>query len=492
MLDKFFRNAVLIAGAEMVARAKGLILLPILSRHLDTAAFGVWSQVAVLVFTLSPLVALGSENGVIRLLPGLEHDRQCRQFTAWLIFVAGSALVIGAAIALGRSWLAGAFFGPEKEYEHFLPLAALGLVATALLYAGRMWLLIRGRGRTLAAITLTQAVLTVGAVSAVIVLNGSVYAIVAAGIAADLVAGFGVLALIPAQGGMRRPDFAVIGPALRFGLPFLPAAYAMWGLNWMDRLFLVHYRGLGDIGLYTVAYSLGFAVIQMFVSPIWVMYPSAATELHNRSDHSGMTRLLHATSGTIVAITLPAIAGLWALDTPIIRVIAGPGYVGAAPIMPIIALAYFFTMMASFPSLALGFAYRQRLATLSIGLAAGVNLILNIALIPQFGVLGAASATALAFAVQFLVTWRFAAQKGPFWNGMLYPVKIAIAAAGMAALTRMLNDLLATSDVTRILVLVPTAVFFYIAFSLLLGTMPAWVTSALRQRLAGPLRPRSR
>ena len=58
----------------------------------------------------------------------------------------------------------------------------------------------------------------------------------------------------------------------------MPAAYAMWALNVSDRVFLIRYRTLQEIGVYSLAYSLGYLSINLFFNPIWMMYPPAATK----------------------------------------------------------------------------------------------------------------------------------------------------------------------------------------------------------------------
>src|SRR6202034_2195798 len=152
----------------------------------------------------------------------------------------------------------------------------------------------------------------------------------------------------------------------------------------------------------------GYAVIEIFANPVWAMYPGAATRLHNLGSAHEADRLLHATGGVMIAVVVPAIAGLWALDTPLMALIAGPGFASGAAIMPIVALGYFFLLLSSFSDLALGLVYRQYLTTLSMTAAALFNLALNFLLIPTLGILGAALATAAACLLHFLVSWQFA------------------------------------------------------------------------------------
>lgn len=479
MIRKFFRNAGIMAGAEIIARVKGVIILPLMTRYLGAMDFGVWSQVGIVVFTLSPLIVLGTDVALVRLLPGTDPDRQYRKFLGWFSFVLLSCMAAAAIVTLEGHWISFAFFGTGGEYEHFMPLVAVSFFATLLPNAGRTWLRIRNEGTTLAAATVMQAVLGIAAIGLAILSKVNLYGLVIYGMAGDLVLGLALFGFILVRQKWRQPDFSIVWPALRIGLPLLPGGYAMWGLNWMDRLFLVHYQTLAEIGVYAVATSLGYTVIQVFVNPIWAMYPNSVSELHNQGDHAGVDRLLHMTGGAMLLIALPAIAGLWALDLPIISLIAGANYIEGATVMPVVALAYLLSMMTSFGDVALILAYRQYLATLSISLAVGLNFLLNFILIPPMGILGAALATLGAFLFQLIFSTFAAGRVGPFWRQFRFPFRIGVAALAMAISVRVFSHFIGGGNVTRLAILVPVGALLYLGFVAGLRALPPSVSIAV-------------
>ena len=435
---------------------------------------------------------LGTESGLTRLLPGDDIERQYPKFLGWTLFVLLGCAVAAAFVTFGRHWVSLAFFGAGGEYERYMPLAAISLFATLLPNAGRLWLRIRNDGVALVVATVMQALLGVVAIGIAVLVGAGIYGVVIYGLSADLALGLGLFGFILARRGWRRPDYSIVLPALRFGLPLLPAAYAMWGLNWMDRLFLVHYQTLADIGIYAAATGLGYTVIQVFVNPIWAMYPNAAAELHNRRDLVGVDRLLHLTGGAMLTLALPAIAGLWALDAPIMALIAGPGFAAGAAVMPVIAIAYLTSIMASFGDVALSLAYRQYLATLSIGLAVGVNFLLNVVLIPPLGILGAALATFGAFLFQLIFSSIAASRSGPFWRQFQFPFRIGLAALAMALSVRGLDQFMGGPDAMRLAVLVPVGAVIYVGLVIVLQALPPSVSMAARGWIADHVKIRAR
>ena len=492
MIRDFLRNAGVMGAAELVARIKGVIVLPLLTRHFGTLDFGVWSQVGMVIFTLSPLVVLGTESGLIRLLPGHPVERQYRLFQGWVLFLLANATIAALAVTLGGSWLSVAFFGQAGEYEMFMPLAAASLFATTLANAARTWFRIRNDGSTLAVATVAQASLGIVAIVAAVISGFGIYGIVVVSLAVDLVLGLGLFTFILARQPRQAPDFSIIAPSLRFGLPLLPAAYAMWGLNWMDRLFLVRYATLHDIGIYAAAYGLGYTVIQVFANPVWAMYPNLAAELRNKQDLAGVDRLLHVTAGTMLALSLPAIAGMWALEAPIISVVAGPQYLQGALVMPVIGLAYLALMLASFGDIAVGLAHRQFLSTISIALGVGVNFALNLLLIPPYGIQGAAWATLGAFVVQLAASTVFAARVGPFWREFHLPFRIVVASIVMAALVRVLDGAITSSEPIRLALLIPLGAGSYVVVLVLLRAVPSSTVAVAQQWIMAHRRVRTR
>jgi O-antigen/teichoic acid export membrane protein len=471
VIRSFFRNAGVMAVAEMIARIKSVIVLPLLTRHLGPLDYGVWSQVSMIALLLSPLLSLGSEQGILRILPGQPFQKQYRMFLAWMLVALGGAAMFAALLILANSRISAIIFA-DAEYKRFVVLAAASLFTTLLPNAARAWLRIQNDGNTLAAATVAQAMLGIVAVLSAICLGAHVYGLVLLTLAGDLLLGIVFLALIVRRSGWLVPDFSILRPAIKFGLPLLPAAYAIWGLNWMDRLFLVHYQSLQAIGIYSAAYGLGYMVIQIFVNPIWALYPNSVAELHNRGDSAGVDRLLHTIGYGILILSVPAIAGLWALCEPIMTIVAGPAFQSGALVMPVIALAYLFHMLASFGDVAVGLIYRQHLATVSIALAVLVNFVLNVLLIPRFGFMGAAFATLGAFFAQLVFSTVMATRNGPFWRSFNELYRISAAAVIMALATRALGQLTGFSDVSRLLLFIPFGAVLYGGLALAFGAIP--------------------
>ena len=116
---------------------------------------------------------------------------------------------------------------------------------------------------------------------------------------------------------------------------------------------------------------------------------------------------LQALGSKLVGVGLPAVVGAGFLASDIAEIIFGTDYrQDAAPIMPWLAAAIF---VGAFKSYFLDVAFQLRQATKYQGyiaiLMALVNVVLNLLLLPRFGVIAAAWATLAAFSVGALASW---------------------------------------------------------------------------------------
>jgi O-antigen/teichoic acid export membrane protein len=91
-----------------------------------------------------------------------------------------------------------------------------------------------------------------------------------------------------------------------------------------------------------------------------------------------------------------------------------PALRAGAPVVPVVVLAYLLHGVFLLTSVGIGIAKAARRYPLITSVAAGVNLLANVALIPRLGMMGAAWATVLSYACM--------AGLGYFFSHRLYPI----------------------------------------------------------------------
>jgi O-antigen/teichoic acid export membrane protein len=157
-----------------------------------------------------------------------------------------------------------------------------------------------------------------------------------------------------------------------------------------------------------------------------------------------------------------------------------PEFWEGAPVVPVIVGAYLLHGVFLLTSIGVGIEKRTRYYPVITGTAAVSNVVLNLVLVPPFGMMGAAWATLLSYAVMAAGGFRFSQR--------LYPIPFRysrLARISVAGLATYALSLLAPSPLLWGVAFKATA---FLAFPLVLWLFGAWSWAevrALRKDLAG-------
>lgn len=432
MIRKYFKDASLLAGTELLVQLKGLLVIPFLTARFGAINYGAWSQIAVILATIVPLVILGTDSAAIRLMPGLESDKQKRFFSAWLLFMTVMACLFAAALLLLRFQFTSVFLGEATgEYLSLVPLASLWLITTAMDNALQNWFRIKNNARLLSISTLLGALLNVVAIAAMLIRNESVYELILYTLLGEIILICILAFVITRAYGWLSPDFALVIPMLRYGLPLVPGGFAIWGLNYMDRLFLLHYSSLKEVGIYAVAYSAAYRIIPIFFKPWRVMFSNSASELFDRGNNQVLQRLFDRSAGLSFALSVPASIGIFVLGSPLLKILATDEFLSGQPVLFFVSSGYIFLALQSYYATALGLIHKQVISTWINFVALFANIALNLLLVPSFSITGAAVATSLSFLICLVLSYYFTSKLNILKTNMVFPLKIIIASIFM-------------------------------------------------------------
>ena len=219
-----------------------------------------------------------------------------------------------------------------------------------------------------------------------------------------------VLALLVALWNMRtlltaRFKWHFVRESLLFSLPLLPHLAMASGLIVADRFILEHYRDLTEVGIYSLAYTLGMAmyVVTQSVAQAWL---PMFFDLAGRNEENGQL-LGRICSGLV--ILLVAIASIGMLISPLfVHLALDYRYRAAGSIVPLVIMGYLFHGVFTLLNVSIMQAKRTGFVFLVSLLAFTANMVLNFALIPKWGMDGAAWATTIAYGLEAAVAYIFA------------------------------------------------------------------------------------
>lgn len=191
-----------------------------------------------------------------------------------------------------------------------------------------------------------------------------------------------------------RLDRAVMGTLVRSAIPF----FAYWVLGSLyyrlDTILLSKLTGAAVLGWYGAAYRLFDTLVflpNIVASAILLPILSQLSTQSRPALQRAMTRGLD----TILIVGMPICVGLFTLAEPVIHLIYPmPEFVQAVPALQWLAVGLLLLYVNSILGVTLVSLNQERKLTLVAGLALVLNLGLNLALIPRFQHVGAASTTA--------------------------------------------------------------------------------------------------
>lgn len=193
-----------------------------------------------------------------------------------------------------------------------------------------------------------------------------------------------------------------------------------------------------DVGWYGAAQTVMLAFWMMPTALRAAIYPLMARYRYEAYDK--LVLLYQKASQYLIIFILPAAAGVFLLAPEIIRLIFDASFDPAVPALRWSIWAVVFGFL-NVPNARLMLVYdRQRAAAWLTGLSMSVNVILNLLLIPVYGITGAAMARTIASLAFFLLIYGYV-QRNILRSSVLpLLVRPGLATAAMATIVWQLQD----------------------------------------------------
>lgn len=406
------RGGTVALGGTVFAAALGFGLTFIVTRGLSADVAGQFFTVMAIYFVLQTLVAFGVAAGVVRFVPRFRALGRTGDLPRLLIVaiapVAGFAAVASVALWVVAPRLSTVFDAsdPSSTVVAFRLLALFlvpGVLEVALVEGTRAFRSITGY------VLIQQVVLPLGRAVAVLVAVAGGSSLVGVVLAWLLPV---ILTLVLAGGlfyfsvrgaradGWPPPTESWGGIASEYWS--FTVARGLSGaidiaLTWLDVLMVAAMVSAADAAVYAAAsrfVTTGTLALQ-------AMRLAAAPEISAalaRDDRAHASALYRVTTQWVVLSSWPLYL-LLAIFAPWILGLFGPGYDRGAPALAVLSLSMLVALAAGNVGSVLLMGGRSTWVLADKAIVLAVNLVLNLLLIPYFGIVGAAAAWAVAIVV---------------------------------------------------------------------------------------------
>ncbi|MCJ8164006.1 oligosaccharide flippase family protein [Pontibacter sp. E15-1] len=396
MLRKVLSHAAIYGLAAQVPRLAGILTLPVITRYLTTMDYGVAGVISAYVSALGILQSLGLS--VVMVSSFARYPTRYRWVWRQLHgFILLWSLVYGVLLGVILYWAI-----PGEAAENRWLLVALNVLPAILFNSmgllGGLFYQLQQRPLPIAVNSFVVGFLTVGLNIYLIAYlrlgyMGWFYSNFAGGALSFLVLGY-MMYLRERMWPIFRFSWRRIRQSLRVSLPVVPHYFSFFLLDTSDRLVMDFLRvPLPRIGSYNIASSFGLyfsaasgAVVQAATPVFMGLYAKAAS-----SDAATQARQL-TFSLQVLYLVGTSLLGLWMKEI-FVLLIRNETLQAAYPLAIIILMGYNYKPM--YLAVTNQLVYQERTSVLwKISTVAGVgNVILNLLLVPVFGIEAAAFTT---------------------------------------------------------------------------------------------------
>jgi O-antigen/teichoic acid export membrane protein len=401
--QNFFKDTGLIALVNLSVMLNGLILLPVITKILGPASYGIWTQTLAILSLIGGISGSGSLAFVRYFASETDKTKLSKGFFSVLVylFILNTFITIGLAV----------FSGYISQIFGNSILIVLLIALTLPLYTinSFMFMFFRTvRKIKIYSITfLFQNYFQILLMVILIFLGLGIYGVILGLFLSYLITEIIMLIIIIRYVGLKKPektDFAKIKTYLNFDIPYIPHNISSWVTNLSDRFIISGMLGITAVGIYSASYSLG-SLISSLIFPINVILIPALSELYDNNQFKEVKSLLEISLKYYLLMAIPAAAGISILARPIMVILSTEEIAMASTyIVPIVAISMVIFGCQAIINQPNNLVKQTKIVGITSIIGAVLNVGLNIYLIPIWGIIAAAFTTLLSYIVITVLT----------------------------------------------------------------------------------------
>ena len=390
---KLFSNTVAMSIGQFSSKVLSFLLIPLYTSILSTEEYGIYDIIVTTVTLLTPFLTLVISEAVLRFAIDNDYDNRY-VFTIGITLVAlGSGVLIllspvfslVSSIAQYRAWIIIFFFVMNlhtvliqflKGINKVTQYSIMGVISTiTTLSLNIYFLVVRNYGIIGYLLAATMSHLFV---SILIIIRNKLWKYV----------------LNP----LSIPN-EIYKEMLRFSVPMIPNSISWWVSDSSDKYVILWFLSSAEVGLYSIAYkipTLLTMVMSLFISAFQI---SIFDEFKKKDGNK-----FFETVYTSVMMTLLLAASVLIFASKYLAVVLYKnGFYSAWMVGCILIFAFVFNSLSSLIGTIYTAAKKTSVLFYSTLVAACVNITLNIVLIPDYGLYGAAFATLVSYICVWLI-----------------------------------------------------------------------------------------
>ena len=405
-LSELLKSSGFVLVFKVLGAISGYVFAFVVSKY-GADTYGIYELAFTALMILSVIVKWGLDGATVRFTQEylVSGDKgKIRSLVSKSVFtILISALVVGLLFFLLRKSLAEAFDEPNLEKAYVW--VAVGLLPFVLLqyYSEALRAL-----KNMKAFSVFQVGSVLILASAIFILlkdialsKGEIATL--AFVISTAVFAFGAYLIFQKSFRIRVGDIPAeqidFKSVLKVGVPLLISGSLFLVISWTDTLMIGYYKSSTDVGIYRIAFKVATLItfIQFAVNSIAA--PTIAS-LYAEDDLTALRKYIKYIGVINAAFAIPITLFIIVFSEPLLNLF-GAEYTSGMVLLPILAIGQLVNALAGPVMYILNMTGKEKLSQRIMIWMTGLNIILNVVLIPRYGIVGAAIATTIS-----MVTWN--------------------------------------------------------------------------------------
>jgi O-antigen/teichoic acid export membrane protein len=395
----FARHAAMYAVGNIARRFVGFVMLPIYTRFLTPADYGVIGLLTFALALMEPL--LGARLGwAIPKFYFDATDRLGKRKVIWgaLILTGAASAVSVLVLVLFRNIAADILFG-NRKYALALGLFAISLLTQPIEQTGMTYLRLRERSGLFFVFSVGKLLLQlVLNIALVVCWRGGVIGVVLSAVISSVLIAIASSLYVAAHEAPAF-DWHVTRRMLQFCWPLWLSALAGLYIGASAALFLRMFDTLSDVGRLQLALKFAGTVGMLLWTPFQQHWEPMSFQYYKQPDGKRKFQVAFITISALMFIGGLAIC---IFAEPVIKVMAAKPFYAAAAVVPVFTFALVLDRLRTFFDFSFMITDRTKMRGGYQYATAAVLTIAYLGLIPRFGLFGAAAAQCLTFVGTFI------------------------------------------------------------------------------------------
>ncbi|WIV67171.1 flippase [Natrialbaceae archaeon AArc-T1-2] len=379
----------------------GFAIVMLMTRFVSPSVYGLFVLATSVVLFMQVFANLGLPLAIDYFVPQYLDDDEPGKAKGVIVQVTTavlvSATVVSIALTVGASTVSGLFREPSLAVALVLlsvaiPMLAIYNVLLTSYYSIKKLqyrVLVRDLVRPVVRFVATLGLLLAG-FGLLGLVGGYVVGLLVAITVGAIVFLYRAWSIVSAD-----LEFVPSRPLFTYSVPLAMTSVVYVLMGHVDYFVLGFFLNSGDVGIYRVGYMVGSALVIIFSSLAPVFKPLIA---ETREDTDLVEQRFRVAARWIAGFTIPIAITLSLGASSYLAVLYTPQYAEASAVVALLCVAFLFNVTFGGPdgTLLQGMGY-SRVVFLNTSVLFGANFVVSIALVPIFGIEGAAigSATAL-------------------------------------------------------------------------------------------------